>query len=79
VAVRRERGRWLRDGQGRPVLVTLHPAALLRTDPADRAAAYDAWLDDLRQAAPHAVPDPGDPMGIPVDSAGTTPHLPTGR
>lgn len=35
-----------------PVLVTTHPSALLRIDDAaDRAAAFDALVDDLRMAA----------------------------
>ncbi|GAA1831067.1 UdgX family uracil-DNA binding protein [Agromyces salentinus] len=35
-----------------PVLVTTHPSALLRIeDPADRAAAFEALVDDLRTAA----------------------------
>ena len=53
VAVTRERGQWLKRGDGRRVLVTLHPSALLRMEPADKAAAYAAWLADLRQA--HAL------------------------
>ena len=53
VAVTRERGRWLERSDGRKVLITLHPSALLRMDPADKAAAYAAWLADLRQAASH--------------------------
>jgi DNA polymerase len=77
VAVRQERGRWLHDAQGRPVLVTLHPAALLRTDPADRATAYGDWLADLRQAAEHAMPARSATSGHPVDSMGTTRDLPT--
>jgi uracil-DNA glycosylase family protein len=51
VAVMRQRGQLLQRDDGRPVLVTLHPSALLRTDPQDRAAAYAAWLADLRLAA----------------------------
>jgi len=31
----------------------LHPSALLRVDPADKATAYAAWVTDLRQAADH--------------------------
>ncbi len=54
VAVMQERGRWQARADGRQVLITLHPAALLRTDPAERAAAYLRWLDDLRLAAPFA-------------------------
>jgi DNA polymerase len=54
VPVLQNRGRWLQRADGRPVLVTLHPSALLRVEPADRDAAYAAWLADLRQARAHA-------------------------
>ncbi|RZL92881.1 MAG: DUF4130 domain-containing protein, partial [Variovorax sp.] len=37
VAVMRERGQWHASPQGTPVLVTLHPSALLRGDPAEHA------------------------------------------
>jgi DNA polymerase len=50
VAVMRERGTWVQRSDGRRVLITLHPSALLRTDPSERDAAYAAWLDDLRHA-----------------------------
>ena len=53
VSVTRERGRWLERNDGRKVLITLHPSALLRMDPADKAAAYADWLADLRHAADH--------------------------
>ncbi|MEO5843238.1 MAG: UdgX family uracil-DNA binding protein [Caldimonas sp.] len=53
VAVTRERGRWLRRSDGRRVLITLHPSALLRMEPGDKEAAYAAWLADLRLAAAH--------------------------
>ena len=59
VAVTRERGQWLTRADGRRVLITLHPSALLRMEPEDKAAAYEAWLADLRHAADHyasAVP-----------------------
>ena len=46
----RERGTWVRRSDGRRVLITLHPSALLRTDPSERDAAYAAWVDDLRHA-----------------------------
>ena len=52
VAVTRLRGQWLKRADGRRVLITLHPSALLRMEPADKAAAYAVWLDDLRKAAP---------------------------
>jgi DNA polymerase len=51
VAVLKERGRWIARDDGLRVLVTLHPSALLRLDPADRDAACAHWLDDLRVAA----------------------------
>ncbi|MEP6740246.1 MAG: UdgX family uracil-DNA binding protein [Caldimonas sp.] len=51
VAVTRQRGQWLGRSDGRKVLITLHPSALLRMAPEDKAAAYAAWLDDLRLAA----------------------------
>ena len=53
VAVTRERGRWLERSDGRKVLIALHPSALLRMEPADKAAAYAAWVADLRKAAAH--------------------------
>jgi DNA polymerase len=51
VAVTRERGQWLARADGRQVLVTLHPSALLRAGENGFAAAYAAWLDDLRAVA----------------------------
>ena len=53
VAVTRERGRWLERSDGRKVLITLHPSALLRMEPEDKAAAYAAWVADLHKAAAH--------------------------
>ena len=56
VAVTRSRGQWLKRTDGRRVLITLHPSALLRMEPEDQGAAYAAWLADLRQAmAPNAA------------------------
>jgi uracil-DNA glycosylase len=55
VAVTRERGRWLERSDGRKVLITLHPSALLRVEPEDKAAAYAAWVADLRKAAAHFI------------------------
>jgi DNA polymerase len=54
VAVLRERGRWIARPDGLPVLVTLHPSALLRLRDDEREVAYAAWLDDLRLANAHA-------------------------
>ena len=53
VAVTKQRGQFLTRADGRRVLITLHPSALLRMEPEDKAAAYDAWLADLRHAAEH--------------------------
>ena len=46
-----ERGAWLARDDGLRVLVTLHPSALLRGDPAQREAAWNAWISDLSAAA----------------------------
>ena len=51
VAVLEERGRWLVRADGRRVLITLHPSALLRTAPGERGGAYTRWLEDLREAS----------------------------
>jgi len=51
IAVTRQRGQWLKRADGRRVLITLHPSALLRMEPGDKEAAYEAWLSDLRKAA----------------------------
>lgn len=49
VAVSEYRGRWLERPDGRQVLVTWHPAALLRLPPEAQAPAYRQWVDDLAQ------------------------------
>ena len=63
VAVMKQRGQWSMRDDGLPVLVTLHPSALLRWRGEDRAAAIEAWLQDLRhvderlaQASPPRAP-----------------------
>lgn len=62
VAVTKLRGQWLTRSDGLRVLITLHPSALLRMEPADKAAAYAAWLADLRQATPFfGESSPGEP------------------
>ncbi len=48
--VNANRGQWLPRPDGLQVLVTLHPSALLRVDPEDREAAFEAFVHDLRQA-----------------------------
>ena len=49
VPVMVNRGQWLPRADGLQVLVTLHPSALLRGDPADREAAFAAFVHDLAQ------------------------------
>ena len=53
VSVMKERGRWLQREDGIPVLLTLHPSALLRGDREQLEANFAAWLEDLRQAGDH--------------------------
>ena len=65
VAVLRERGQWLTRADGLPVLVTLHPSALLRMDAGEFDAAYRAWLTDLARASRYAVPT-GMPLALEV-------------
>lgn len=50
VAVTRERGQWLERSDGLRVLITLHPSALLRMDPAEQPSAFARWLEDLALA-----------------------------
>ncbi|MDB5848894.1 MAG: uracil-DNA glycosylase protein-like protein [Rhodoferax sp.] len=50
VAVMKERGQWLARSDGRQVLVTLHPSALLRVLPDEREAAIGLFVQDLRKA-----------------------------
>jgi uracil-DNA glycosylase len=53
VPVLRDRGQWFTRADGIPVLITLHPSALLRGDRAQFEAAYAAWVDDLARASDH--------------------------
>lgn len=64
VAVTRERGHWLHRADTRPVLITLHPSALLRMQDGDKDAAFRQWLDDLAAATPYAM-SPGDAELVP--------------
>ena len=50
VAVTAERGKWLERADGRKVLITLHPSALLRVQPDEREAAFKAFVADLKKA-----------------------------
>ena len=56
VPVMKERGQWLAREDGRRVLITLHPSALLRLRGPDRDAALARWLDDLSHAAEFVKP-----------------------
>jgi len=47
-AVLRQRGRWHALDDGTAVLATVHPSWLLRIPDGERAAAWDAFLADLR-------------------------------
>jgi len=51
VPVMAQRGQWLEREDGRRVLITLHPSALLRVPDDDRAEAYSLWLADLKRAS----------------------------
>ncbi|NKE67326.1 UdgX family uracil-DNA binding protein [Ramlibacter sp. RBP-2] len=48
VAVTAERGQWHERPDGRKVLVTLHPSALLRMDPALQPDAFETFVRDLQ-------------------------------
>jgi DNA polymerase len=50
VPVMAERGHWLQREDGRKVLITLHPSALLRVLPEDREEAFAAFVKDLKLA-----------------------------
>ncbi len=50
VAVSHERGQWRLRHDGRPVLLTLHPAALLRMARDEQDAAVQRWIADLALA-----------------------------
>jgi uracil-DNA glycosylase family protein len=50
VPVMAERGHWLPREDGRKVLITLHPSALLRVLPEDREEAFEAFVSDLKHA-----------------------------
>ncbi|MEO7242020.1 MAG: UdgX family uracil-DNA binding protein [Variovorax sp.] len=62
VAVMRERGQWHNSPRGERVLVTLHPSALLRGDPAEHEAAYAQWLRDLSLANEIVGVSSADPL-----------------
>ena len=49
VSVTRLRGQWITRSDGIPVLLTLHPSAILRGPPDERDSSFAAWLHDLRK------------------------------
>ena len=49
-------GQWLQRADGLPVLVCLHPAAILRADPSRQAALRRRWVHTLGQATPYVLP-----------------------
>jgi DNA polymerase len=51
VPVMKARGQWTTRDDGLRVLVTLHPSALLRLEPAEQDAAFAHWVADLALAA----------------------------
>jgi DNA polymerase len=50
VPVTTARGQWMPSIFGVPVLITLHPAALLRMDQSQQQGAFERWCNDLSQA-----------------------------
>ena len=52
VSVTANEGRWLARADGVPVLVCLHPAAILRADPGRRDELQARWIESLSQATP---------------------------
>jgi len=53
VGVTAHEGRWLARADGTPVLVCLHPAAILRAEPSRQGALRARWIDSLRAAGVH--------------------------
>ncbi|HEY2428115.1 MAG TPA: UdgX family uracil-DNA binding protein [Acidimicrobiales bacterium] len=51
VRVTRQRGQWLQWGRPGRITVTVHPSSVLRTDDAERKAAMQAFVADLRVVA----------------------------
>jgi probable DNA metabolism protein len=55
VAVTANEGRWLARADGTPVLVCLHPAAILRAEPTRQPALRRRWIACLREADRHVM------------------------
>jgi DNA polymerase len=63
VALTANEGRWLARPDGTPVLVCLHPAAILRADPSRQDELRARWLASLRQADRYVLAQPVDLAG----------------
>jgi uracil-DNA glycosylase len=50
VAILKHRGHWLDRADGRPVLITFHPSALLRLRGGERESAFKTFVQDLGMA-----------------------------
>ena len=78
VAVTANEGRWLARADGTPVLVCLHPAAILRAEPARQRAMRERWIDSLRQAdavvlaSASTMPAVGVNVAVEVETATAT-------
>jgi len=58
VSVTGDEGQWFERADGVPVLVCLHPAAVLRADPARREELQARWVASLAQATPWVRDEP---------------------
>jgi len=63
VPVTANEGRWLARPDGTPVLVCLHPAAILRADPSRRGELRARWMACLRLADPYLQAEAVDVAG----------------
>ncbi len=68
VAVTANEGRWLARVDGTPVLVCLHPAAILRAEPARQRAMRARWIDSLRLAQAYVLAHPATLPAIDIDA-----------
>ena len=66
VPVTANEGRWLARADGTPVLVCLHPAAILRADASRQDDLRARWVESLRQASAHVLVDDEGLAGDPV-------------
>ena len=66
VSVTVNEGRWLARADGTPVLVCLHPAAILRAEPSRQGELRARWIASLRQAGPQVLAEAVDVAGAPA-------------